>query len=194
VLPFAGYRRRATDCPAHGIKRWTRLMPHCSPSSRHVVIHKSSTPPSLTEKSLTLNELQTGLVNSGWQKDRASIDWDRAGKSNRHFMVLNCDSVYGLSSETKGRLWLLMTPRSARRSATGLERMEAPRSACKVSSPGASPAWGHVPCSAEPSPRPPAASCSNASCTILHDATAPQRQLDCCTHRLRARCAACSWL
>jgi hypothetical protein len=143
---------------------------------------------------LWLKSVYRSRGDSVWQKDRASIDWDRAGKSNRHSMVLNGDSVYGLSSKTKGRLWLLMTPRSARRSATGLERMEAPRSACKVSSPGASPAWGHVPCSAEPSPRPPAVSCSNASCTILHDATAPQRQLDCCTHRLRARCAACSWL
>jgi hypothetical protein len=35
----------------------------------------------------------------------------------------------GLSSETWGREWLLVTPRSASNSATGLEVMEVPRSA-----------------------------------------------------------------
>src|SRR2546428_35244 len=36
-------------------------------------------------------------------------------------MVLNCDSENGLSFETCGREWLLVTPRSASSSATGFE-------------------------------------------------------------------------
>ncbi len=35
-----------------------------------------------------------------------------------------------------GRLWLLATSRSINKLATGLERMEVPRSACSVSAPG----------------------------------------------------------
>ena len=48
-----------------------------------------------------------------WQCARASSMLPkRAGKSGRYFIVLNCASEYGLSSETWGRLWLLATPRS----------------------------------------------------------------------------------
>jgi hypothetical protein len=39
----------------------------------------------------------------------------------------------GLSSETCGRLCVFVTPRSARKSATGLDLIEVPRSACRVS-------------------------------------------------------------
>ena len=39
-------------------------------------------------------------------------------------------------SETCGRLWVLVTPRSASKKATGLELIEVPRSACSVSWPG----------------------------------------------------------
>ena len=51
-------------------------------------------------------------------------------------MVLNCDFEYGLSSEVQGRLWLLATSRSTSKLATGLERIEVPRSGCGVSAPG----------------------------------------------------------
>ena len=46
---------------------------------------------------------------------------------------LNCDSENGLSFGTCGREWLLVTPRSASRNATGLDAIDEPRSACKVS-------------------------------------------------------------
>jgi hypothetical protein len=39
----------------------------------------------------------------------------------------------GLSSETCGRLCVFVTPRSARKSASGLNLIEVPRSACRVS-------------------------------------------------------------
>ena len=39
------------------------------------------------------------------------------GNSGRYFMVRNWLSEYGLSSETYGRLWVLVTPRSAIRKA-----------------------------------------------------------------------------
>lgn len=51
------------------------------------------------------------------------------------FKVLNCDSLNGLSLLTRGRLWVLVTPRSASSSATGLEAMLLPRSAWMVSCP-----------------------------------------------------------
>jgi hypothetical protein len=38
--------------------------------------------------------------------------------------------------ETWGREWVLVTPRSASRNATGLEVIEVPRSACTVRVPG----------------------------------------------------------
>jgi hypothetical protein len=38
-----------------------------------------------------------------------------------------------LSSETRGREWILVAPRSASRKATGFEIMGEPRSACRVS-------------------------------------------------------------
>ena len=46
----------------------------------------------------------------------------RSGKSGRYFSVLNCASENGLSFEVYGRLCVLVTPRSASRNATGLER------------------------------------------------------------------------
>jgi hypothetical protein len=55
------------------------------------------------------------------------------GKSGQYFSVLNCDSLYGLSLLTRGRLRLLVTPRSASSSATGLLAIEVPRSAWIVS-------------------------------------------------------------
>src|SRR6266704_3202229 len=60
----------------------------------------------------------------------------RSGNSGRYFMVRNWLSEYGLSSETCGRLCVLVTPRSASRKATGLELIDVPRSACSVSCPG----------------------------------------------------------
>ena len=58
-----------------------------------------------------------------WHCTRDQIaDAVRAGKSGRYFMVLNCDSEYGLSSETWGRLWLLVMSRSTSKAATGLDR------------------------------------------------------------------------
>ena len=65
-----------------------------------------------------------------WQCSRAaSIEPNRVGKSGRYFSVLNCASLKGLSSETCGRLWDWVMPRSASRNATGLEVIEEPRSA-----------------------------------------------------------------
>jgi len=58
------------------------------------------------------------------------------GKSGRYFHGLEMPSENGLSSETWGREWLLVTPRSAIRKATGFEVMGEPRSACRVSWPG----------------------------------------------------------
>ena len=69
-----------------------------------------------------------------WQCARAaSIEANWPGKSGRYFRVLNWASEYGLSSETCGRLWDWVTPRSASRNATGLEVIEEPRSAWMVS-------------------------------------------------------------
>src|SRR5207245_9394689 len=60
----------------------------------------------------------------------------RSGNSGRYFMVRNWLSEYGLSSETCGRLWVFVIPKSASRKATGLELIDVPRSACSVSCPG----------------------------------------------------------
>ena len=68
-----------------------------------------------------------GMVVSGKTADRRTGVFDgvkRAGKSGWYFRVLNCASEYGLSSLTWGRLSLLVTPRLASKSATGLERIE----------------------------------------------------------------------
>src|ERR1019366_2401222 len=55
-----------------------------------------------------------------WQKARASsMEPNRSGNSGRYLRVLNWLSEYGLSSETCGRLWVLVMPRSASISATG---------------------------------------------------------------------------
>src|ERR1035441_10781023 len=53
----------------------------------------------------------------------------RSGKSGMYLRVLKWLSEYGLSSETWGRLWVLVTPKSAINSATGFEVIEVPRSA-----------------------------------------------------------------
>ena len=53
----------------------------------------------------------------------------RAGKSGRYIKVLNCDSEYGLSFETRGRECVLVTPKSVSNSANGLDFIELPRSA-----------------------------------------------------------------
>ena len=46
--------------------------------------------------------------------------------------------------ETCGRLWVLVTPRSASKRATGLEVIDDPRSACRVSVPWAIPCRSQV--------------------------------------------------
>jgi hypothetical protein len=54
-----------------------------------------------------------------WPCARASwIEPNRSGKSGRYLKVLNWASEYGLSLETCGREWVLVTPRSASRKAT----------------------------------------------------------------------------
>ena len=71
-----------------------------------------------------------------WQWARACwIEANRAGKSGRYFMVLNCDSEYGLSLLTCGRECDWVMPRSASKNATGLEVIEEPRSAWMASWP-----------------------------------------------------------
>src|ERR1017187_7347801 len=68
----------------------------------------------------------------------------RSGKSGMYLRVLKWLSEYGLSSETWGRLWVFVTPRSAINSATGLEVIEVPRSAWMVKSPATMPCFAHV--------------------------------------------------
>ncbi len=41
------------------------------------------------------------------------------GQSGRYFIVRNSDSENGLSLDTRGRLWVLATPRSPSRSGAG---------------------------------------------------------------------------
>ena len=55
------------------------------------------------------------------------------GKAGAYFNVLNAASLKGSSLLTWGRLWLRETPRSTSSCATGLEVMEVPRSACRLS-------------------------------------------------------------
>ena len=55
------------------------------------------------------------------------------GTSGRYLRVRNWLSLNGLSLLTCGRLWLLVTPRSASRNATGLAVIGEPRSAWMVS-------------------------------------------------------------
>ena len=57
---------------------------------------------------------------------------EASGNSGRYFKVLTWLSENGLSSETWSRLWVLVTPRSANSKATGLDLIEAPRSAWRV--------------------------------------------------------------
>jgi hypothetical protein len=66
----------------------------------------------------------------------SSIEPNRSGNSGAYFKVLNYASENGLSSDTWGRPWVFVTPRSAKSSATGLLRIELPRSAWSVSWPG----------------------------------------------------------
>src|ERR1035437_7559027 len=68
----------------------------------------------------------------------------RSGNSGRYLRVLNWLSEYGLSSETWGRLWVLVTPRSASNSATGREVIEVPRSAWMVRFPTTMPCFWQV--------------------------------------------------
>src|SRR5450756_600155 len=60
----------------------------------------------------------------------------RCGNCGWYFIVLKWLSENGLSLEVCGRLWDLVTPRSASRSAVALARMGPPRSACRVNWPG----------------------------------------------------------
>ena len=77
-------------------------------------------------------------MKKGWQKRRESwIEPKRSGNSGRYFMVRNWDSEKGLSLETYGREWVLVTPRSASSWAMTLDFIEEPRSACSVSWPSA---------------------------------------------------------
>src|ERR1019366_6204657 len=80
-----------------------------------------------------------------WQKARASsMEPKRSGNSGRYLRVLNWLSEYGLSSETWGRLWVLVTPRSAIKRATGREVIEVPRSAWMVRCPATIPCFSQV--------------------------------------------------
>ena len=72
------------------------------------------------------------------------IEANRAGKPGRYFRVLNCASEYGLSLETCGREWDWVIPRSASSSATGLDVMELPRSAWRLSWPRVMPCLAQV--------------------------------------------------
>src|SRR5450756_1687532 len=54
----------------------------------------------------------------------------RSGNTGANFNVLNHDSEYGLSLETRGREWDLVTSRSDSNAATVLLVMDVPRSAC----------------------------------------------------------------
>jgi hypothetical protein len=73
------------------------------------------------------------------RKNRVQKAWasskqpNRSGTSGRCLRVLNWLSLEGLSLLVCGRLWLLVTPRSASRNATGLDAMAVPRSAWMVS-------------------------------------------------------------
>src|SRR6266540_4339396 len=73
-------------------------------------------------------------VKKRWQNARASaMEPKVSGKSGRYFSVRKWDSLYGLSLLVCGREWVLVTPRSASRNATGLDAMEDPLSAWMLS-------------------------------------------------------------
>src|SRR5450830_2176981 len=55
---------------------------------------------------------------------------NRSGNTWANFNVLNHDSEYGLSFETRGREWDRVTSRSESNAATVLDVMDVPRSAC----------------------------------------------------------------
>jgi len=61
---------------------------------------------------------------------------NRSGKTGAYFIVLNHASEYGLSLETRGREWDLVTSRSASRVATVLLVIEVPRSGAARSGAG----------------------------------------------------------
>src|SRR5450759_1302215 len=54
----------------------------------------------------------------------------RSGNTGANLSVLNHDSEYGLSLETRGLEWDLVTSRSDSSAATVLDVIEVPRSAC----------------------------------------------------------------
>jgi hypothetical protein len=54
------------------------------------------------------------------------------GKIRSVLQRLEWDSEKGLSFDVFGREWLFVTPRAVSRSATGLDIIEVPRSACAV--------------------------------------------------------------
>ena len=57
-------------------------------------------------------------------------DPNRSGNSGPYFKVLNSDSEYGLSLDTRGRECDRVTSRSASNAATVLLVIDVPRSAC----------------------------------------------------------------
>ncbi len=70
------------------------------------------------------------------KRPSVTSDPKRSGNCGQYLSVLHCASENGLSFDTCGRLWVLVTPRSASNSATGLLFMDDPRSAWSVSGPG----------------------------------------------------------
>ena len=60
------------------------------------------------------------------------LDRTKPRREGRYFSVLNWASENGLSLETCGRAWVLVTPRSASKRATGFEVIAGPRSAWMV--------------------------------------------------------------
>src|SRR6266516_1069213 len=72
------------------------------------------------------------VKNSRQNARASSMERNRSGNSGRYLRVLNWASEYGLSFEVWGRECDLVTPRSARRNATGLDAWEDPRSAWMV--------------------------------------------------------------
>src|ERR1700675_217466 len=78
---------------------------------------------------------EAGLALEDAVEPRPQASWiqpKRCGNWGWYFMVLKWLSENGLSLDVCGRLWDLVTPRSASRSAVVLARMGPPRSACRV--------------------------------------------------------------
>ena len=69
----------------------------------------------------------------GPRRRTSGIEPNRDGNAGWYFSVLNCASENGLSLETCGRPWVLVTPRSASKRATDFEVIAEPRSAWIVS-------------------------------------------------------------